>query len=127
MNWTEFVDSEFFGATGAFQNFQRRSKRSIRDGEQNPHATGSIYLFDFAMDSMLVAVGTELAQLHAGRGVTTVLHGGVARNSRRTLVRIGPALGTFERNYNSYAFTFCHGFTTSKGRYLFQTRIIIIS
>lgn len=131
MNWTEFVDSEFLGATRAFQNFQRRSVENVLAVRKLhfsiSHHCPSKFLFDFAVDSMFVAVGAELAEFHTCCGVTTIFHRSVTRHARRSFVRIGPTLGTFERNHNSYAFTFCHGVKTSKGRYLFQTRISIIS
>ena len=125
MNWTEFVDSEFFWATRAFQNFQRRSVEDMLTGRKLrfstfAHNCPSKFLLDFAMDSMFVAVRAELAEFHTCCGVTTIFHRSVTRHARRSLVRIGPTLGTFERNNNSYAFTFCQGLKPLKGGTCFK-------
>ena len=60
------------------------------------------------MDRVLVAVGTELLQLHATGGVPAVLLGGVAGYAGGPLTDIGPALGAFQGDSNADVFTLSH-------------------
>ncbi len=53
-------------------------------------------------------MGAELFEFEPCGGVATVFHRRVAGDARGALIRIGPALGAFQRNYDSYAFTFSH-------------------
>jgi hypothetical protein len=57
------------------------------------------------VDGVLIAVGAEFLQLHATRRVATVLLGGVPRYTIGTLVRISPALCTFQSNDEADAFS----------------------
>jgi hypothetical protein len=57
---------------------------------------------------VVVAMGAELLEFEPCGRVTTVFHRRIAGNTGRALIRIGPALGAFQRNYDSYAFTLCH-------------------
>jgi hypothetical protein len=57
------------------------------------------------VDSVLIAVGAELFQLNAPGGVATVFLGGVPRNSRRPLAWVCAALGAFQGNDNTDAFS----------------------
>ena len=63
-------------------------------------------LFNLFVDGVLIAVGAEFLQLHATRRVATVFLGGVPRYTVGTLVRISPALCTFQSNDEADAF--CH-------------------
>ena len=60
------------------------------------------------MDRVLVAVGTELLQLHATGGVPAILGGGVAGYAGGPLTDIGPALGAFQGDSNADVFTLSH-------------------
>ncbi len=57
---------------------------------------------------MLIAVGTELFQLHASRGVPAVFHRGIPRNAWGTLIEIGAAFRAFQGNDNANALILGH-------------------
>lgn len=57
---------------------------------------------------MFVAVGAEFFQFHAPGSIAAVLAGSIARNPRRSLVRVGAALSTFEGNDDADSFLAGH-------------------
>jgi hypothetical protein len=65
-------------------------------------------LLNFFVHRMLIAVRAKFLQFQPRRCVAAVFLGGVARNARRTLVRIGAALGAFQRNNQSNVLTLSH-------------------
>ncbi len=60
-------------------------------------------LLDFFVRRVLVAMGAELLQFQPCSGVATVFLSGVAGNPSGTLVGVGTALGTFQRDNDSDA------------------------
>ncbi len=54
---------------------------------------------------MLVAMRAKLAQFQTRRGIAAVLGGGVTGNTSRSLVGIGTALRTFQRNNDANTFS----------------------
>jgi len=68
-------------------------------------------LFNFFVDSVLVAVSTEFFKFHSASGVTSVFHSGVTRHTFRAFVRICTTLCTLYGNDNANAFFTCHGFS----------------
>lgn len=60
------------------------------------------------MHRVLVAVGAKLVQLKPIGGIPTVLGGGVAGYSRRSLIGICATLGAFQRDNNSDALLSSH-------------------
>ena len=71
-------------------------------------------LFDFFVNRVLVAVGTELVKFQPAGGVAAVLGGGVTRHPFRPLVGVGTTLGTFKRDDDTNALLGCHN---SNGSY----------
>ena len=57
------------------------------------------------MNSVLIAVGTELFQFNAIGGITPIFLSGVARYPIRAFGRIGAALGTLKGNDEADAFS----------------------
>jgi hypothetical protein len=58
-----------------------------------PTLLNPLQLFRFFVNRVLVAVGTELFQLHPSSGIATVLRRGVPRHTGRSLIRVGATLG----------------------------------
>lgn len=67
------------------------------------------------MDGVGVAVGAEFLQLHAARGVATVLHGRVAGHAVGTLIRIRAALSALKCDDDSNALALGHSLKRSPG------------
>lgn len=63
------------------------------------------------MDSVFVAMGAELLQFNAASRVSTVFLGRVPRHASGTLIRIGPALRTFQRDDDADAFSHGDGYS----------------
>lgn len=61
----------------------------------NGHGSPWVGLFDFFVNGVLVTVRTEFFQFHPTRGVPTIFHRGIARDSGGALIWIRSALGTF--------------------------------
>lgn len=55
------------------------------------------------MNRVLIAVGAEFVQLQTVGRRPAIFGGGVARDPRRTLIRIRPAFCAFQRNRNAVA------------------------
>ena len=68
-----------------------------------------LFLLNFFMHSMLVAMGTELVQFQTSRGITTVFGGGITGNPRRALRGITATLGAFEGDNQSSPLSFFTG------------------
>lgn len=60
------------------------------------------------MNSVGVAVGTELLDFKSSGGVTAVFASGVAVNAVGTFVGIGATFCAFHSDGNAYAFLTCH-------------------
>ena len=71
--------------------------------QENARTERLLNLLNLFMNRVLVAMGTELFQFDPVGGIPTVLGGGVARHSGRSLVRIGAALSTLQRNNDTNA------------------------
>ena len=65
-------------------------------------------LLGFLVHGVLIAVGTELFQLHAPGGIPAILLGGVAGHTGGPLTDVGPALGAFQSDGNADVFTLSH-------------------
>jgi hypothetical protein len=56
------------------------------------------------VNSVFVAVRTELFEFKSGRGIATVFSGGIARYARSALIVISTTLGAFYRDGDTDAF-----------------------
>jgi hypothetical protein len=65
------------------------------------------------MNGVKIAIAAEFLQLQSRRRIATILHGGVARNTGRTFVRVRAAFRAFQRYNNAYTFTLGHGYRTN--------------
>ncbi len=66
------------------------------------------------MNGVLVAVGTELFQFHPTGSVAPILGGCVAGHARRSLLKIGATLRTFQGNNDTNALS--HESSRGKGQ-----------
>jgi hypothetical protein len=55
----------------------------------------AIFLFDFFMNCMSVAVSAKLFQFHSAGGVTAIFHCSVTRYTIRPFVGVAPTFGAF--------------------------------
>jgi hypothetical protein len=78
----------------------------------NEHWAG---LFNFLVNRVLIAMRTKLVEFQPTGGIPTIFHGRVAGHTGRSLVGIGAALGTFQRDNNTDPFVLSHNPMRSEG------------